>query len=114
MSCSLQDRIDAAGLPRTVRFIFCVAGVALLWWTSSFTQSAIGFFVACTYWRTLLAPREVRYLHLAVMLSYTCSRLSVSLGNMPCSMCAWRGRKGLGHVSPCVLCTPVNPLIVGV
>lgn len=55
----LQDRIDAAGLPRTVRFLACVAGVATLWMASSFTQSAIGFFVACTYWRTLLAPREV-------------------------------------------------------
>lgn len=66
MLSHLQDRIDAAGLPRTVRFVFCVAGVALLWWTSSFTQSAIGFFVACTYWRTLLAPREVRCPHLTV------------------------------------------------
>jgi hypothetical protein len=54
-----QDRIDAVGLPRTVRFLVCVGGVATLWLTSSFTQSAIGFFVALTYWRTLLAPREV-------------------------------------------------------
>lgn len=47
------------GLPRTVRFLACVAVVATMWVTTSFTQSAIGFFVACTYWRTLLAPREV-------------------------------------------------------
>lgn len=55
----IQDKIDAAGLPRTVRFLFCVAAVATLWMTTTYTQSAIGFFVACTYWRTLLAPREV-------------------------------------------------------
>jgi hypothetical protein len=84
--CYLQDRIDAAGLPRTVRFIFCVAGVALLWWTSSFTQSAIGFFVACTYWRTLLAPREVCCLSLAVVLSCTQS-WQRSCVNVPCSVC---------------------------
>jgi len=59
LSVCLQDKIDAAGLPRTVRFLFCVAAVAALWLTTSYTQSAIGFFVACTYWRTLLAPREV-------------------------------------------------------
>jgi hypothetical protein len=55
----LQDRVDATGLPRTARFLFLVAAVAALWCTSSFTQSAIGFFVALAYWRTLLAPREV-------------------------------------------------------
>lgn len=56
----MQDRIDAAGLPRTGRFLLCVAFVATLWFTTNVSQTAIGFFVACTYWRTLLKPRDVR------------------------------------------------------
>jgi hypothetical protein len=57
----MQDRIDAAGLPRTGRFLLCAAFVAALWFTTSWSQTAIGFFVACTYWRTLLKPRDVRW-----------------------------------------------------
>jgi hypothetical protein len=56
-----QDRVDATGLPRTARALFLLGAVATLWLTSSCAQAAIGLFVALTYWRTLLAPREVRW-----------------------------------------------------
>lgn len=60
MSLLLQDQVDKAGLPRTVRlFISAVIMVCLIWFTS-FSTGLIGTFVICTYWRTLMFTREVR------------------------------------------------------
>jgi hypothetical protein len=56
----LQDKADAAGLPRTVRALAVASAVTVLFFFGSWSQSFIGFFVAATYWRTLLVPKEVR------------------------------------------------------
>jgi hypothetical protein len=55
----LQDKADAAGLPRTVRALAVASAVTVLFFFGSWSQSFIGFFVAATYWRTLLVPKEV-------------------------------------------------------
>lgn len=55
----LQDQVDKAGLPRTVRwFISAGVMVALIWFTS-FRIALLGTFVICTYWRTLMLVGEV-------------------------------------------------------
>jgi hypothetical protein len=56
----LQDKADAAGLPRTVRALAVASAVTLLFFVGSWSTSFICFFVAATYWRTLLVPKEVR------------------------------------------------------
>lgn len=55
----LQDKADAAGLPRTVRALAVASAVTVLFFVGSWTQAFLGFFVAATYWRTLLVPKEV-------------------------------------------------------
>jgi len=50
-----------AQLPRITRFVATAAIVTALYFipTVTFTQFAISCFVAATYWRTMLVPREV-------------------------------------------------------
>ncbi|KAF6255089.1 Reticulon-domain-containing protein [Scenedesmus sp. NREL 46B-D3] len=59
MRAATIDKADAAGLPRTVRALAVASVVTVLFFVGSWTQSFIGFFVAATYWRTLLVPKEV-------------------------------------------------------
>lgn len=56
----LQDQVDRAGLPRTVRWGVSAAILVGLVWFANFSTALIGSFVICTYWRTLMFTREVR------------------------------------------------------
>lgn len=75
------DKADAAGLPRTVRALAVASAVTVLFFVGSWTQAFLGFFVAATYWRTLLVPKEVDLIRSAAE-PYTMSvhKVSTRLG----------------------------------
>jgi hypothetical protein len=55
----LQDKIDSSGMPRTTRGLFLAASLLVLWLVAGWVQTGLGAFVAATYWRTWLAPKQV-------------------------------------------------------
>jgi hypothetical protein len=55
-----QDKIDSSAMPRTTRCFFLLASLLVLWLVAGWVQTILGAFVAATYWRTWLAPKQVR------------------------------------------------------